>query len=423
MKVNLRERGGTLLSASTWDAISRDPGFARLVDKSILSAEPAKGGRGWRLKAGAYVGRATLGGVDINVLEKVPGAFNALVSALAPRSFRFAHAAMKASLVERPDAIVASMLVAAARTYLSQGGEAVYLEEHLTGAYVTGRLDVRRTVGLRARGVRHRVAFTRNVLDDDTPLNRAIYGALGILASPSASLEFGMQVTAAARAIRSSFGLSAKSVEKMTRKDLREEAASVAEASSNTRNLAAHEAAVLASAVLEGAAISGDGGDRLIPKTWFVSLEELFERLVCKLASDVLQESVKVGSASKWPRGGVAPPLFREQSKRYPSNADLIIDLGESVAIGDAKYKNFDGWPGASDIHQLVSHAAACHAYLAALFYPSDGAMAATRLGPAATGCHVWAFALDLTNAEDSMREALLHMELPVNSVRALHSA
>ncbi len=67
MKVNVRERGETLLSTSTWDAISGDPGFLTLVDKSILSAEPAKGRLGWRLKAGAYVGRATLNGVDVTI--------------------------------------------------------------------------------------------------------------------------------------------------------------------------------------------------------------------------------------------------------------------------------------------------------------------------------------------------------------------
>ncbi len=349
----------------------------------------------------------------MNVVEKVPGAFDALISALAPRSFRYAQAAMKASLVGRPDAIVAAMLVAAARTYLSQGGEAVYRDERLTGAYVTGRLDVRRTAGLRARGVRHRVAFTRYVLDDDTPLNRAIYGALGVLATPSASSEFGVHIAAGARALRASFGLSAKSAATMSRSELRIEAGLVAEITPRGRQLVAYEAAVLASAVF------GERGDRLIPKAWFVSLEELFERLVRSLASEVVGDAARVGSAAEWPLGGTAPPLFPEQSKRYPSNPDLIIALGRRLAIGDAKYKDFDGWPGASDVHQLVAHAAACRADRAALFYPSDGLFMATTLGPAATGCRTWAFALDLTDPEGSMREALRLMGLTTEAALA----
>lgn len=412
MKVNVRERGDTLLSALAWEAISNDPGFATLVDNSILSVEPAKGRLGWRLKAGAYVGRATLGGVDVNIVEKVPGATDALLSALAPRSFRHVQAAMRASLAGRPDAVIASMLVAAARTYLSNGVEAEYRDEHLTGAYVTGRLDVRRTAGLRARGVRHRVAFTRNVLDDDTPLNRSIFCALGVLATQGASSEFGIHVTAAARALRSSFGISARTAATMSSKEARIESALVAEANPSGRHAAAHEAAVLASAVLEGATISAEGGGRLIPKSWFVSLEELFERLVRKLVSDALGGEAKVGSAAEWPGRGTPPPLFPEHSKRYPSNPDLFILQRGRLAIGDAKYKDFNTWPGAGDIHQLISHAAACEADRAALFYPCDRLFVVTPLGLAATGCRTWAFGLDLTNPKESVREALRLMKL-----------
>jgi hypothetical protein len=337
--IDVRERGETLLTPKEWEAISNDPSFASLVDKSILSAEPARRQSGWRLKAGAYVGRATLGGIDVNIVEKVPGATNALLSALAPRSFQLTQATMRESLAGRPDAMIASMLIASTRTYLSHGGEAEYRNEHLTGAYVTGRLDVRRTAGLRARGVRHRVAFSRNVLDDDTPLNRSIFGALGVLATPGASSEFGVHVTAAARALRSSFGLSAKTSLMMSRSELREEAAHVAEAKTFRRESSAQEAGVLASAVLEGAAFVGESGTRLIPRSWFVNLEELFERLIRKLVSDLLGEEAKVASAAEWPGRARPPPLFPDHSKRYASNPDLVILRKGCLAIGDAKYK------------------------------------------------------------------------------------
>lgn len=410
MNVSVRERGETFLPTSSLEAISRDPGFPTLVEKSILSVEPAKKRSGWRLKAGAYVGRATLGGIDVNIVEKVPGATNALLSALAPRSFRLSKAAMRESLAGRPDAIIASMLVSAAKTYLSHGSEAEYREEHLTGAYVTGRLDVRRTAGLRARGVRHRVAFSRSVLDDDTPLNRAIFNALGVLATPTSSSEFGVHLTASARSLRSYFGLSAKTCARMSSNEIRKEAARIAELSPSRYELFAQEAAVLASAVLEGAAFSGAPGERIIPRSWFVNLEELFERLVRKLAADVAGEGARVGSAAEWPGGTRPPPVFPEHSRRYPSNPDLVILKSGAMAIGDAKYKDFDKWPGASDVHQLISHAAACGAQQAGLFYPSDKGYIVTSLGPAATGCHAWAFGLDFNSPAESMRSALQSM-------------
>jgi len=412
VRINVRERGETLLTPLQWEVISNDPSFASLVDMSILSAEPARRKSGWRLKAGAYVGRATLGGIDVNIVEKVPGATNALLSALAPRSFQLTQATMRESLAGRPDAMIASMLIASTRTYLSHGGEAEYREEHLTGAYVTGRLDVRRTAGLRARGVRHRVAFSRNVLDDDTPLNRSIFGALGVLATPGASSEFGVHVTAGARALRSSFGLSAKTSSMMSRSELREEAALVAGANHFRRDTSAQEAGVLASAVLEGAAFLGEAGTRLIPRSWFVNLEELFERLLRKLVSDSLGEEAKVASAAEWPGGTRPPPLFPEHSRRYASNPDLVILQKGCLTIGDAKYKDFDTWPSASDIYQLISHAAACGAERAGLFYPSEKGIVITPLGVAATGCHAWAFGIDLTNPTESIRETMRAMSL-----------
>ncbi len=198
----------------------------------------------------------------------------------------------------------------------------------------------------------------------------------------------------------------------MASKEVRREAALVAESSPSGRQAAAHEAAVLASAVLEGAAISGEEGNRLIPKSWFVSLEELFERLVRKLVSDTLGDGAKVGSAAEWPGRGTPPPLFPDHSKRYPSNPDLFILQRGRLAIGDANYKDFDTWPGAADVHQLIAHAAACKADRAALFYPCDGRFMVTPLGLAATGCRAWAFGLDLSDARKSVIESMRLMEL-----------
>jgi hypothetical protein len=198
----------------------------------------------------------------------------------------------------------------------------------------------------------------------------------------------------------------------MSRSELRTEAAHVAEAHSSRRQASAQEAGVVASAVLEGAAFLGAPGSRLIPMSWFVNLEELFERLLRKLVSDALGEDAKVGGALKWPGGSRPPPLFAEHSRRYTSNPDLVILQNGSIIIGDAKYKDFDKWPGASDVYQLISHAAACGAERAALFYPSDNGLTITPLGLAATGCRTWAFGIDLSDPVESVSRMMRSMNI-----------
>ena len=412
MTIKVRERGGRDLSAPEWLAIQDDPGFADLVERSILNTERAKKSKGWRLKAGAYVGRATFGGVEVRVVEKIPGALDTLLGALAPSSFRYARAQARVSLSGEPERAIAGMLILAARAYVSRGAQAVYREERLTGSFVTGRLDVRRTAGLRARGVRHKVAFSRSFLDDDTPLNRVVCGALGMLATPGASETFGIEISAPARVLRASFALSARSSSLMSLDELRAEARHVASAPRRATDDPAHEAAVLASAVLEGAALSGEASGRLIPRTWFVNLEGIFEQFVRTIAAKKLGSLALVGSSQNWPGSGKAPPLFRMQPKLYLSNPDLVVLQGGRAIIGDAKYKDVGASPGASDIYQLVAHAAACGADRAALFYPSDGPWEEMSLGPAATGCQAWSFKLDLSCPDESMTRALTTMGL-----------
>jgi hypothetical protein len=410
VKLKVPERGGAVISSTTWRMLSDDPGFIDLVNQYILSGEPARGMPGhWRLRAGAYVGRTTLGGVDVEVVEKVAGAFEAMVRVIAPRSLRFIRAGTKAAEAGRPDDILAAMLIVAAREYLSAGPEAEYRDELLEGAYVTGRLDMRRTIGLRVRGARHKIGFVRSVLDDDTPLNRSLFSALGVLATLHASREFGAEVAASARSLRAWFGRSAIAAAAMPWDEVKSEARSQADVPRDGM-AAAREASVLASAVLDGAALSGDRAGRLIPRTWFVNLESLFERFVRKLVSDALGGLVRIGNGQEWPGGGKAPPLFRNLPTRYPSNLDLVINLPGGLVVGDAKYKEFGGWPGASDVHQLLAHAAACEAGRAALFFPSEAGHFERLLGTAVTGCQVWVFALDLCHPPESMSRALRAM-------------
>lgn len=413
MRVEVRERGSSVpLASSTWQSVSADAGFRDLVARSVLSAEPDRASKAWRLRAGAYVGRATLGGVEVHIREKVPGAFEAMASVLAPRAFRFARAASPVVHGAPPDRVLAAMLVAATRTYLSGFAATEYAEERDTGAYVTGALDVRRTTGLRARGTKHKVAFTRAVLTDDLPLNRAIYSALGELASSSGEAAVGHELASSARALRSWFDRSARTAQLMSRLEIAREAFAAADVRGQPPPV--REVAILASAVLQGASLARSGhSDAHVPRSWFVNLENLFERFVQALVARCLKGTALVGDAKSWPGATQRSfPQFPSQPGRYLANPDVVIVAGQDIVLADAKYKDFDGQPSASDIHQLLAHAATCGARRAALFYPAEESGRTTTLGASSAGCEVWAFAIKLQDAEKSMREALGVMRL-----------
>lgn len=404
--ITVRERSSTTLNLEDWKAISVDLGFRDLVSRAVLSAEPDRRSRGWRLRAGAYVGRATLGGVDVEIVEKITGGFRVMASALAPRAFRFAKAPSPIATGERSDRVLGTMLLAASRTYLSGNAEALYRVDEQVGSFVSGSLDVRRTMSLRARGMKHKVAFRRPVLTDDTPLNRVVYSALGTLATRGAALALGADLASSARTLRAWFGESALSARLMTKRELLTEAEDEADVSG--RPTPQREVALLALAVLQGASLADyRTADNSAPRSWFVNLEALFERYVEVQVATALQGVASVGNARAWPGRNLRPPLFTGFADRYPSNPDVVIVTGGETILIDAKYKDFDGYPEASDLHQLLAHAASCGAQRAALFYPGDVADVFTSLGRAATGCKLWAFSLDFKRPEASVQRAL----------------
>ena len=251
MTIVVRERGAALLDDGDWSAVSKDPGFRDLVSRSILGARPGRSG-GWELTARGYVGRATVGGLELVVSEKVPGAFRAMAEVVAPRAFKIARAASPVVFGKPPQTVMAEMLISSIRSYLSGYALAEYREERATGAYLTGSFDVPGTVALRARGIRHKVAFRRHCLTDDLRLNRVAWRALGEIATGEGASAVGEELAASARALRTTFGDSALEAERLTRREILAEA--LIEDNVTGRHPAVSEAAALSLVVLQGGA-------------------------------------------------------------------------------------------------------------------------------------------------------------------------
>ncbi|MET3828533.1 hypothetical protein ABIC16_004288 [Sphingomonas sp. PvP055] len=249
-------------------------------------------------------------------------------------------------------------------------------------------------------------------MTDDLPLNRIAWRALGEIASGKGATAVGDELAASARALRATFGDSADQAALLTRQEVLAEA--LAEADLTDRHPALFEAAALSLAILQGAAPSdGQDAEATVPRSWFVNLENLFERAVRASIAEALDGVAEVSGPDK------RSPLFRGPPPRLPANPDVVVRTTDRVAVFDAKYKDRDGDPSASDIYQLLAHAAALGANRAALFYPSNGYDAPVQMGRSSTGCEVWAFGLDLAQIRQSMRSALRIMSFPIIAASA----
>lgn len=399
MKISVPERGTSPVNNADWSALSSDEGFWRLVEAGIVGVETRKGG-GWQLRGTCYVGRSIIGGNVLEISEKFGGSF-AKLSLGAPKAPLVANAQAPVT----PDAASTPLLIAlfirAARRYLSGHKRIDYIGRNGKGTLVGGRLDVRGTARLHAKGMRHQAAFVRNATTADVGVNRAIYAALRQVEFLSRTVSIAREDLAAARALSTVLEECLPSVRNSPKGAL---AAAAAEASTRYgRNSPVGDAASLAAAVLDSAGFGGtQAWTRTIERSWFVNLETQFEEAVRACVKAQLKGYYRTDRAVG------RPPLFRATKGRYAANPDLVIRDGDgAVAIADAKYKDLAGWPSASDVHELLCHASAYGAQKAFLVFPNENGFDSRHFGISATGCDVWAFGVTFDDFEDDIRSAL----------------
>jgi hypothetical protein len=82
-----------------------------------------------------------------------------------------------------------------------------------------------------------------------------------------------------------------------------------------------------------------------------------------------------------------------------------LIDTAE-VFVGDVKYKQWAGVPGASDVYQLLVHAAAFDSGKAFLVFPFEE-FDARSLGDAVTGASVTTYGVDVRELDDHVEHIL----------------
>jgi 5-methylcytosine-specific restriction endonuclease McrBC regulatory subunit McrC len=96
--------------------------------------------------------------------------------------------------------------------------------------------------------------------------------------------------------------------------------------------------------------------------------------------------------------------VFLQEPSGYAAQPDLLVRSGtDTLAIGDVKYKEWEGSAGASDVYQLLVHAAAFDCAQAFIVYPADH-FEMRSLGKSATGANTWFFTVSLRDLESDLR-------------------
>lgn len=395
------ERGTAPVVDADWSALSADESFWRLVNAGIVCVETRKGG-GWQLRGTCYVGRALVGGKVLEISEKFEGSFAKLLSLGPAKAPLLASATAPVTPNASSTPLLIALFIRAARRYLSGHKRIDYIGRRDKGTLVGGRLDVRGTARLHAKGMRHQAAFVRNGLTADIGINRAIYAALRQVEFLSRSISIARDDLVAARALSTVLEECLPSVRNSPKGAL---ALAAAEAAARFgANSPAGDASSLAAAVLDSAGFGGTAAwTRTIDRSWFVNLETQFEEAVRACIKGILKENFRTDRAVN------RPPLFKATSGRYAANPDIVIrDAKTTVAIADAKYKDLSGWPSTSDIFELLCHASAYKARKGFIIFPSEVGFAKRYFGWATTECEVWVFGVTFDHFETDLRSALV---------------
>lgn len=404
MPISVPERGSSLVNRDQWVAISSSDDFWRLVEHDIIKPEAAGSGR-FRLRGSCHVGRAEIAGTIIEVTEKFPGAFRTLATAGAHKAPKLLKVASPVAPSEGSTAVLVTLFLDAARTYLSGWKRVAYTSVNDAGALIGGRLDIARTAHFRAKGLRHRAAFKRTVLTTNLPINQLIFAALREIERLSKLTLISHKAVATARALRLGLDECLPAVLSMNAADIER---LIAETDAVNERPEVEEAVSLAAAVLDAAGFGGGlSYSRTISRSWFINLENFFEDALRRIVKAAIAGSGEVTGPTKRPR------LFTGGVATYRANPDIVIRMNDGTrAIADAKYKDYEKWPSAADVHELISHAAAYEASKAFLLFPAIGGFRAQYFGKSNIGCEVWGIALDFDDLEGSVFRALAEVGL-----------
>lgn len=404
-RIRIPERGFVDISADIWGALEKTDGLRRLHEDGVVSATYLPGGQ-VRLKGTCYVGHAICGDILLDFHEKIEGALAALLSFSTHDTFRVTRVDSATSDLGSLIVLLVRQFLASVTAYASRGRLFNYSTVQSIGSLVGGRLNLTKSIQLRARGLGHLLAFAKNTITYRLPINKVVLVALREVEKLARLMPFPPEVVARAR------GLAMLFADCRDHETLYRERGHFVELAQRLGSSSLPEEVldmlVLASVVLAHESFENTGGHLAgAPRTWFLNLETLFELAVRKSLSELCSGRFDVSRGSDNP-----PPIFNGEFREYRAHPDVVIwQARDVIAVGDVKYKNWDGSAAASDVYQLITHTGAFSGRQAFLLFPSER-FDARHLGGTNDGIETWFFAVDVRNLAEDLKRVLIVLGL-----------
>lgn len=399
MSIRILERGSERISARQFAELRNTQEFWKLVDQDFLTVRMLPSG-GALLSAGPFVGRAICGSELVEIVEKIPGSLEALMGYLSYESIAIERIPGARTQIGRLILHLVRGFLQETRRYLSRGMEFEYRYESHQSPLVRGAIRIPATVRLRARGFRHHVAFDRTVVSHETMKNVAIGRALREVELISRLVELDAASVVQARALRMYFA-EYRGAEDSSRQRLADKCEVLLRSEHSDPELLALCALLLRHESFEISEWIGDSA----PRSWFINLESLFERALRLAIDQVSYADLSVAKGSDFNRSIFRPPAHQA------AHPDIVLlQDGQAVGVGDAKYKVWHERPVRSDLYQLLVHSAAFGSSVSFLAYASDQ-YSCKVLGESVTGAEVHTYALDVSDLETSVEMMLENLD------------
>lgn len=402
-QISVPERGYTDIAPELWASLQKSEDFRCLHKEGVLEVAYLPMGR-IRLNGTCYVGHAICGDILLECREKIDGALMALLPHTSHKAFRIAHAhAASSDLGELVVLLVAQFLDAVTR-YVSTGRLFSYTTTKAVGSLVGGRLNITKSLQLRARGLGHMLAFEKNIVTFNIPVNKVVLAALAEIERLARIVRLPDHLISRSRGLSMLFS-DCRDHETLYRERIffTNLAISISEGhhAEPVKDMMALAGIILAHESFESSIEKIAGA----PRTWFLNLENLFEAAVRKVLSVVLRDGIQVFRGEQSP-----PPIFSVEQKKYRANPDLVLSDGETpLAVGDVKYKVFDGSAASSDVYQLLAHTEAFGAKKAFLVFPGEQ-YSCRHIGATRKGIEAWFFSVRVTHLEEDLRDLAAHL-------------
>lgn len=410
--IRIVEQRTTAVSREEYRELEDSPAVQELIEGGVLTLLRSRTTT-FGARAGAYVGQAVIDGERRLIIEeKSPGALEALLHWSVPEDFREVSA--PSPIAYRPGGALMETFARRFLTHLAEYVRHGRLKEYRPTSSASsrprGRIDVRSTARLRAKGDVSRVAFVRPQLTADLLPNRLLALCLVSIETIFRLQDGATDVVETARFYAPLF----EDVDRirLERREWGTRAAAFREAFADDRvdgelktALAYARALVLNLGPWPDTAWA-EGP----PTSFFLNLQTLFEDAVRQLLASACDAPVARGR-------DLEEPLFEELPGRYIVDPDVAIGPTGGVQIVlDCKYKDLDKYPGHDDVYQVAAHAAALNCQSAVLLYPG-ASVDLQPLGTTAVGVHVEVGTVRMQHLKEDVAELARRMGV-VHAVR-----